>query len=203
MSVNLQKGEAISLIKNKAGLKNIKICLGWDPIHSNSLFGKMKSFLFNGSDLDLDAVAILIDNKNDYEIVCFYHLLSNDGSVIHSGDNLTGEGKMSDKEQIFVDLEKISDNVNKIIFCVNIYNAVVRSQNFGMVNNSFIRIVDMDTQEEFCRYNLSGKNYENYKSMQFGSLVKNNRGEWTFEASGIGYPYSSIKQLKDVVTSIN
>lgn len=197
MSIVLQKGESINLNKNNINLTNIKVCLGWDPIsNKNSFLENLKSIFITKTGLDLDALAIMINDKKEYETICFYHLLSLDNSVRHSGDNLTGEGKNLDKEQIFVDLNKVSKDVNRIIFCVNIYNAILRKQNFGQVQNSFIRIVDIDKNKEFCRYELSGKEYEKYTSMQFGSLIKDNLGNWSFEASGIGYPYSNIRQLE-------
>ena len=100
------------------------------------------------------------------------------------GDNLTGAGD-GDDEQIRIDLAAVPANISKIAFCVTIYDADARHQNFGQVNNSYIRIFNEDTGEELLRYDL-GEDFSIETAAIFGELYKNG-GEWKFNAIGSGY----------------
>lgn len=182
MAVNLQKGQKIDLTKGNPGLKHVMVGLGWDEIKKGGFMGLLKG----GADIDCDASAILINeasgklnSKND--LVYFGHLTHSSGSVKHMGDNLTGAGD-GDDEQIFVDLSKVPAQYSKIIFVVNIYEAKARKQDFGMIQNAFIRLVDSDTNKEICRYNLS-ESYDGMTAMIFGEMYRHN-GEWKFSAIG-------------------
>lgn len=122
----------------------------------------------------------------------FHRLTHSSGAVRHMGDNLTGAGE-GDDEQIFVDLEKLPSQYDKVIFVVNIYRAKQRGQHFGMVKNAFIRICDDETHRELCRYDLSEK-YDNMTAMVFGEIYRRN-GEWKFNAIGQATTDNSIEEL--------
>lgn len=198
MTISLQKGEVVALKeKNGSTLKSIKVCLGWDPKKNKGFF----SSLFNRSEFDLDASAFLLNDDNINEIIYYGHLKNANSSVTHSGDNLTGEGKILDKEQIHINLNELPNDINTIVFTVNIYMANERNQHFGKVENSFIRIENKTDKKEFCRYELSGKGFDNYKSMIFG-LLKKVDDEWKFKACGEGSCYgSTIPELKGIVSN--
>ena len=68
---------------------------------------------------------------------------------------------------------------------MTIYEPEQRRQNFGQVNNAFIRIYNEDTGEELLRYDL-GEDFSIETAVVFGELYKNN-GEWKFNAIGSGY----------------
>ncbi|MEY8321110.1 TerD family protein [Lachnospiraceae bacterium 46-61] len=181
MSVNLQKGQKVDLTKGNAGLKRLIVGLGWDEAEKKvGLFGRKK-----GADIDCDASALVCGaggrllDKND--IVYFGNLKHRTGAITHLGDNLTGEGE-GDDEQLIVELNNIPENYEKIIFVVNIYKAFERNQHFGMIKNAFIRIVDADTKQELCKYNLS-ENYDNMTAMIFGEVYRY-KEEWKFNAIG-------------------
>ena len=181
MSVNLQKGQKIDLTKGNAGLKHLVVGLGWDAAEQQrGLFGRKK-----GADIDCDASALVCGNggklMDKSDIVYFGNLRHKTGAITHLGDNLTGEGD-GDDEQLLVDLSGIPQNYDKIIFVVNIYQAFERRQHFGMIKNAFIRIVDADTRQELCKYDLS-ENYDNMTAMIFGEVYRYN-GEWKFSAIG-------------------
>ena len=171
MSINLQKGQKIDLTKGGSGLKHIMVGLGWDEANR-----------FLGPDIDCDASAILCNSEGKYmELVYYCNLRSSNGSIIHQGDNLTGAGD-GDDEQIMVDLSNVSPSVGKIVFVVNIYKASAREQHFGMIRNAFIRLVDIDKNNEICRYNLSD-NYYGMEGLIVGEIYRYN-GEWKFNAIG-------------------
>ena len=185
MAVNLQKGQKVNLKKeNGQALGKVMVGLGWDPIDKQSGGGFLSSiFSSGGNDIDCDASVILLQGgklKNNDDIVYFGNLKHSSGAVKHMGDNLTGEGD-GDDEQVFVDLNAVPANYDKLVFVVNIYQAVKRKQHFGMIKNAFIRIVD-DNNKEFCRYDLSEK-YEGMTAMVFGEIYRYN-GEWKFNAIG-------------------
>ena len=177
MAVSLTKGQKVDLTKGNPGLNNLLVGLGWDV---NKFDG--------GSDFDLDAAAFLLDGSgktsSDADFVFYGNLKHTSGGVEHLGDNLTGEGD-GDDEQIKVDLSKVPEAVEKIDFTVTIYEAEQRRQNFGQVNNAFIRIYNEVTGEEMLRYDL-GEDFSIETAAVFGELYKNG-GEWKFNAIGNGY----------------
>lgn len=177
MPVSLQKGQKISLTKDNPGLKKVVVGLGWDV-----------NAFDTGGDFDLDAAAFLLGDSGkvaDSDDFVFYrNLTHSSGSVVHQGDNLTGIGD-GDDEQIKVDLSKVPDSVTKIAFTVTIYEAEQRRQNFGQVNNAFIRTYNEETGEEMIRYDL-GEDFSIETAAVFGELYKNG-GEWKFNAIGNGF----------------
>lgn len=168
--INLEKGQRVNV-----ELQQFSIGLGWDTNQSNT-----------GVDFDLDASAFILgENKkllSDENFIFYNNVQSPDGAVIHTGDNLTGEGE-GDDESILIDLSKINPLATEICFVVTIHNADERKQNFGQVHNSFIRVCDK--QEEIMKYELE-EDFSIETAVEFGRLYKKN-GQWKFEAIGIGY----------------
>lgn len=205
-AVSLKKGGNVSLSKQAPGLKMIAIGLGWDVRQSS------------GAAFDLDASAFMLTDKGKLltaqHLIYFGNLKSPDGSVVHQGDNLTGAGE-GDDEVINVILDKIPATVQKILFTVNIYQAEARQQNFGMVQNAFIRVVNLETPsspppeakpqgvfgklfggsstptsktvsgQELTRYDLA-EEFGLETSLIFGELYRYN-DEWKFRAVGQGF----------------
>ena len=196
MGVNLQKGQKVNLKKSDGqALSRIRIGLAWDPVEQKKggLFGS----IFGGSapDIDCDASVIVckggrLSGKGD--VVYFGNLKHSSGAIVHTGDNLTGEGD-GDDEQILVDLTAVPQDYDKLVFVVNIYDCESRKQDFGMIANAFIRICDERTGEEFCRYNLS-ESYAGMTAMIFGEIYRYN-GEWKFNAIGQGTKDKGLNEL--------
>ncbi len=177
MGVSLTKGGRVSLNKEAPGLKKILIGLGWDTNTSDT-----------GAEFDLDASVFLLNTQgkvqNDRDFVFYNNLTSTDGSVIHTGDNRTGAGD-GDDEAIKIDLSKISSYIKEISIVVTIHEAIQRRQNFGMVRNAFVRLVNDETNQEIVRYDLE-EDYSTETGLLFGRLYfKDN--EWKFTAVGTGY----------------
>ena len=176
MSVSLTKGGNVSLTKEAPGLTNVVVGLGWDVRTTT------------GTEFDLDASAILLgaDGKvlSDKHFVFFNNLVSPDGTVEHTGDNLTGEGE-GDDEQVKVNLAGMAGDVDKVVFPVSIYDADARSQSFGQVRNAFIRVVNGANQQEIARYDLT-EDASTETAMVFGELYRHG-SEWKFRAVGQGY----------------
>lgn len=177
MPISLQKGQKVSLTKGNPGLKKVVVGLGWDVNQFDT-----------GGDFDLDAAAFLLGDSGKVaksEDFVFYGNLNHpSGAVQHMGDNLTGAGD-GDDEQIKIDLTQVPDNITKIAFTATIYEPEQRRQNFGQVNNAFIRIYNEETGEEMLRYDL-GEDFSIETAVVFGELYKNNN-EWKFNAIGSGY----------------
>jgi tellurium resistance protein TerD len=176
VSVSLTKGGNVSLTKEAPGLTNVIVGLGWD-VRSTT-----------GTDFDLDASAIIVgaDGKvlSDKHFIFFNNLVSPDGTVEHTGDNLTGEGE-GDDEQVKVNLAGMAAEADKIVFCVSIYDADSRSQSFGQVRNAFIRVVNAADSKEIARYDLS-EDASTETAMVFGEVYRNG-ADWKFRAVGQGY----------------
>ena len=177
MGVSLTKGGNVSLTKEAGGsLTAVTVALGWDVRTTT------------GADFDLDASALMCDAGgkvlSDQHFVFFNNLTSPDGSVQHTGDNLTGEGD-GDDESIKVDLATVPPTVDKIVFPVTIYDAETRGQSFGQVKNAYIRVVNDANGTELARYDLS-EDASTETAMLFGEVYRN-AGEWKFRAVGQGY----------------
>ena len=190
MSVNLSKGQRINLSKEVEGLSKIMVGLGWDAAKQS---GGILNHLFGSTSysIDCDASAITMGNGNKYRACIYYGNLSED-NVYHHGDNLTGDGD-GDDEQITVDLAHLSSEIERIVFVVNIYNCTERKQDFGLIKNAYIRLVDESTGKEICKYNLSD-DYAGKTAMIFAEVYRNN-GELKFNAIGQGTNDASISQL--------
>jgi len=177
MAVSLKKGQKVDLTKTNPGLKEILIGLGWD---TNKYDG--------GSEFDLDSAAFLLGASgkvnSDGDFVFYGNLKHASGAVEHMGDNLTGAGE-GDDEQIKIDLSKVPADIEKIDFTVTIYEADERKQNFGQVENAFIRVVNVATGEELIRYDL-GEDFSIETAVVIGELYRN-KGEWKFNAIGSGF----------------
>lgn len=180
MAISLIKGQKISLAKESGGetLSKILMALGWDAAKTKPT-GILRA-IFGGSQpdsIDLDASCILFDaNKNMVDAVWFRQLRSKDGSIQHSGDNLTGEGE-GDDETISVELSKVPANVQTLVFTVNSF----RGQTFQEVKNAYCRLVDLSNNQEIARYTLSGGG--NYTGSIMAKVYLHN-GEWKMAALG-------------------
>ena len=176
MSVSLSKGGNVSLTKEAPGLTAVAVGLGWDVRTTT------------GADFDLDASALMLANTgkiiSDAHFIFFNNLTSPDGSVQHTGDNLTGEGE-GDDEVINVSVATVPPEVDKIVVAVSIYDAEARGQSFGQVRNAFIRVVNQANGQEITRYDLS-EDASTETAMIFGELYRNGP-EWKFRAVGQGY----------------
>jgi tellurium resistance protein TerD len=176
MPVSLSKGGNVSLSKEAPGLTNIVIGLGWDTRSTD------------GSDFDLDASMFVLkdDNKvrSDSDFIFYNNRTGADGAVEHLGDNLTGEGE-GDDEQIKVDLSRVPQDVANLAVGVTIHEADARRQNFGMVSNAFIRVVNGADNSEIARYDLS-EDASTETAMVFGEVYRRG-GEWKFKAVGQGF----------------
>ncbi|ADO08010.1 TerD family protein [Pantoea eucalypti] len=176
MAVTLSKGGNVSLSKVDPTLKNVKIGLGWDTRSTD------------GQDFDLDASAFLLTDagkvRGDNDFIFYNNLKSSDGSVTHTGDNRTGEGE-GDDESLIIELNRVPQEVTKIVFVVTIHDATTRRQSFGQVANAFIRLVNNDSNVEAARYDLS-EDASTETAMLFGELYRH-AGEWKFRAVGQGY----------------
>lgn len=173
MSVSLKKGDKVALSKDSV-VNKISVCLGWDTAKYD-----------DDGDFDLDASAFVVTKagitRSDSDFVFYNNLKHPSGGVTHSGDNLTGSGS-GDDEVIRVDLEKLPKYADKVVFCVTIFDAERRMQNFGMVENSYIRIVDDVTGSEIMRYDLKEK-FGNSTAIIAGEIYRD-ESKWKFHAVG-------------------
>lgn len=176
MAVSLSKGGNISLSKSVPSLKNILVGLGWE------------TRMTTGADYDLDASAFLLNEsgkvREDADFIFYNQLNSVCGSVEHTGDNRTGDGD-GDDEALKINLEKVPSYIKRIVLCVTIDDAIARHQNFGQVSDAFMRIVNLDDNEEIVRFDLS-EDYSTETAMIFGEIYRHN-DEWKFKAVGQGF----------------
>ncbi|QOY94897.1 TerD family protein [Massilia sp. UMI-21] len=176
MAISLQKGGNVNLSKEAPGLTKVIIGLGWDPRSTD------------GAAFDLDGSAFLLKTdtkvRSDSDFIFYNNLKSSDGSVVHAGDNTTGQGE-GDDEKIAVDLSRVPADIDKISFCVTIHDADARRQNFGMIAKAYIRCLNGAGEAEIARYDLS-EDSSTETAMIFGELYRHG-GEWKFRAVGQGF----------------
>ncbi|MBP2412766.1 tellurium resistance protein TerD [Arthrobacter stackebrandtii] len=175
-SLTLSKGSNLSLTKADPGLQMAMIGLGWDPRTTS------------GDQFDLDASAILVTAngkvRNNDDFIFYNQLASKDGSVVHQGDNRTGEGD-GDDEQVLINLTTVSADIERIVIVVSIDQADARRQNFGQVRDAFCRVVNQETDQEVVRYDLS-EDAASETTMVFAEIYRHG-AEWKFRAVGQGY----------------
>lgn len=173
MAISLQKGNRFNLSKKEPGLEKIMIGLGWEVKQGNTI--------------DLDASAFMLGTNGkllaDEYFVFYNNLKSPDGALQHTGDNRTGVGD-DDDEMILANMSLINSNVTDILITVSIHEANVRRHSFGLLNEAYIRILDVKTKREILRYDLDAE-FGSNTDIEFGRLQKVN-GDWSFVASGIG-----------------
>ena len=171
--LNLNKNDILDLTKKNPGLKKVSLGAGWDIAN-------------NGLDYDLDIAAFLLDSNNKFNTVSNIIFFNNKESqgISLAGDNRTGAGE-GDDEVININLEEINPNIAKIVFVVTIHEAQAKRQTFGMVENSYVRLVDLENNKrEICRFNLK-ENGSTATSVIFAELNRNG-SEWQFKALGEG-----------------
>lgn len=179
MAISLTKGQRISLEKVSPGLEAVFVGLGWDVKATDT-----------GFDFDLDSSVFLLDSSgkipSDQHFIFYNNRTSPDPdqSVKHMGDNLTGYGE-GDDEAVIVDLRKVPPEVEKIVLTVTIYEPEKRRQNFGQVQNAFVRLLDVKSKEELIRYDLD-EDYSTETAMVMAELYRQD-GEWRMNAVGAGY----------------
>ena len=188
MSVSLSKGQQVSLTKREGGnLSRVRMGLGWDAVKKKGFFGGLKA-----QSIDLDASALLFDAQgNLVDQVWFRQLRSRDGSVQHTGDNLTGAGE-GDDESIRVDLSAVPASVATIVFTVNSFTG----QDFSQIENAFCRLIDEATEAEIARYDLSGSGRHNAQIM---AKVARDGAGWSMTALGVA---ASGRTFHDLLPAI-
>lgn len=190
--VSLSKNQTVSLSKESSALSQLHFGLGWDPVKKKGLLGG----LFGGNDsIDLDAGCVLMDSTGKtIDTIWFRKLESTCGAVVHSGDNLTGEGD-GDDEVINVNLSRLPANVEYLAFTVNSF----RGQSFNDVENAFCRVVDQ-TGKELARYKLTEQG--SHTGIVISSLRRNN-GNWDFTALGHACRGRTIDDMhSDIVSAV-
>lgn len=194
MAISLSKGQTISLAKETAGLSKVRMGLGWDPVKKKG--GFLASLLGGGGggDIDLDASCLVFDgSKSLLDVVWFRQLKSNDGAIVHSGDNLTGEGE-GDDESITVDLTRLPAAAQTLVFTVNSF----RGQTFNEVENAFCRLVDERANKEIARFTLTDQGAHTGVVM---AVVSRASGEWTMKAIGTPANGRTAQDLASAATA--
>lgn len=187
MSVNLSKGQKLSLTKSSGGtLTRVRMGLGWDAAKKKGFFGK------RDQEIDLDASGLLFDGSGQLvDVVWFNQLGSKDGSVVHTGDNRTGAGD-GDDESIVVELTRVPANVSTIVFTVNSFTG----QDFSQIESAFCRLVDETDGSEIARYELTGSGTHNAQVM---AKVSRDGAGWSMTAIGAPTSGRTFEQLLPAV----
>lgn len=177
MSINLAKGQRIDLTKSNPGLTKVIIGLGWDINRYST-----------GTDYDLDASAFLLHEdgkaKGIEDFVFYNNPKTPNSSVVHTGDNRTGQGD-GDDEQIIIDFAAVAPAIQRVGIAVTIHDAQARNQNFGHISNAFVRVVDENNGQEILRYDL-GEDFSLETAVVICELYRHG-GDWKFQAVGAGF----------------
>jgi tellurium resistance protein TerD len=176
MAITLQKGGNLSLSKADPSLTKVLVGLGWEARSTN------------GSDFDLDASLFMVQEngkvRGDADFIFYNQLKSSCGAIVHTGDNKTGAGE-GDDEALQITLAGVPAAIQRLVVAVTIHDATLRGQNFGMVRGAFVRVVNLDTDQEIVRFDLS-EDYSSETALIFAEIYRHN-GEWKFKAVGQGY----------------
>lgn len=194
MVINLKKGQRISLVKAAPGLERVLCGLGWDIAERP---GGWRGLFVEQHDYDLDATVLCLDRdqklQQDSDLIYFGNLRHASGAITHMGDHLTGGGA-GDNEQILVDLNQVPDRIQTLMFVVTIYRCRDRQQHFGNINQAFVRLINLTTQQEFLRYDLSGREYDQMTTLKIATLDRVG-GNWEVSAVGEGLQVDDLKEV--------
>ncbi len=187
-SLKLTKGMPLKLTKAINYDKEATIGLGWDI-----------SRYTGSADFDLDLILFMCDeNKrciSDEHFIWFRHLADKWGAIRHTGDNRTGIGD-GDDESAKIVFSKVPADVKHIVIAVTMFNGKENGQNFGLVDNAYIRLLD-DKDVEKAKYELSERNDTADKySMIFAEFSRISDTEWQMIPVEKGYH----KTLEELVT---
>ena len=190
MSISLQKGQKVSLSKENADLSQILIGLGWDKV-------KKRRWLFvsKPKPIDCDASAIMLTNgklMDKTDVVNYGNSQHKSKAIEHMGDNISSV-QDGDVEQILVDLAKVPAQYDRIVIVVNIYQALRRRHQLGLIKNAFIRLIDRDDNMEMYRFNLTD-NYSDMSTLILGEIYRH-ESEWSFNAIGQGTNDSDLGEI--------
>jgi tellurium resistance protein TerD len=176
MAVSLNKGGNVNLSKEVPGLSAVHVGLGWDARVTD---GK-------GFDLDASVFALGADGcvRSDADFIFYNNLKSSDGSIVHQGDNRTGQGE-GDDEAVKIKLSSVPADISRIVFAVTIHEGEANGQNFGQVQNASIRVANDAGGAEIARYDLSEDSAVE-TAMVFGEVYRNG-DDWKFKAVGQGF----------------
>lgn len=174
--ISLSKGHVIDLIKDSS-LKKIDIGLGWD------------------TKCDLDTIAFLTDSNGVIKDTVYFGSKNKQG-IFLNGDNLTGAGD-GDDEIITVTFSELPLWATKIQICVNVFSFLFKAKDFSNVKGAYVRLVDKNSGNELCRYNLNEAG-AGFNAFHFANLIKSN-DEWNFEAIGQGMN-GKVDQLRKQLT---
>jgi len=196
MTINLTKGQRISLKKEAPKLEQLMCGLGWDiATKKGGFFSQLTQANF-----DLDSSVLCLNSRDkissSQDIIYYGNLRHSSDSILHQGDNLTGKGE-GDDEQILVNLPQIPANIHKLIFIVNIYEAIARKQDFSQVKNAFVRLVNLGNRQEIARYSLSGMGFEGKTGMIMAEISRQG-DDWEVTAKGEGI---NVKGLPEIIRS--
>jgi tellurium resistance protein TerD len=176
MAISLQKGGNVNLSKTDPNLRHVQLGLGWDARSTD------------GTEFDLDASVFMVTEngrvRSDSDFIFYGQLRSPCGSIEHTGDNRTGAGD-GDDETLKIKLDQIPAAISRLVVAVTIHEAQARKQNFGMVRGAFIRLINIETNVEIIRFDLS-EDCSTETAMIFGEIYRYG-GEWKFKAVGQGY----------------
>lgn len=202
---NLKKGNKFNIDK---GIRNVLVGTGWKINSSNgsafdidlSVFGCVRDVAGNPTFYNQGSHAVCYANS-DLKKGANKSVLTEDGSIAHTGDNRIGaNGANTDAEQSVVKLSDLPSDITEVSFFITIYEAKKRNQKFGSISGAYIRVVDMETNNELCRYDLQ-KEFDNAISIQVGSLIKDaDTGSWSFSAVGAG---SNNEDLGDILGKLS
>ncbi|MFW6360040.1 MAG: TerD family protein [Chroococcales cyanobacterium] len=198
MTINLQKGQRISLKKEAPTLQRLMCGLGWDVAQRSG--GGLLGLLKGNQEYDLDASVLCLDPNEKIRdvsnVIYFGNLRHRSGAITHLGDNLTGQGE-GDDEQIIIDLPEVPSQIGKLVIVVNIYDCLARNQDFSQINNAFVRLVNLGNNQEIARYNLSGGEYHGMTGMVMAEIYRDGN-DWNMAAVGRGI---KVKGLEDLIKS--
>lgn len=187
MSVNMTKGQRISMVKSNGGtLTQVRMGLGWDAVKKRGFFGS------KAQEIDLDASCMIYDQSGQLlDAVWWKQLKSRDGAIVHTGDNRTGAGD-GDDESIIVNLQALSGQVATLMFVVNSFTG----QNFSQIENATCRLVDSTNENEIARYVLTGSGTHNSQVM---AKVSRDGTGWSMTAIGAIANGRTFQDLEPVV----
>lgn len=162
----------------------ITLALGWDP-SPESVAPAVDPVEAVENRIDVNLAALLFSGGQLVDVVFYDNLVSQDGAVRHTGDNLTGEGR-GDNEMIVADLTLIDPAVTAVFVVVTSYTATP----FTEIANAYCRVTDAESMAELGRFTLTGGPHT---AVVLGRLDRTPEG-WNFVGIGAGIAATHVTE---------
>ncbi|MEO0397296.1 MAG: TerD family protein [Cyanobacteria bacterium P01_A01_bin.137] len=158
--------------------------LGWDAQPAAEL------------DLDMAVLALTTDGKlaaGKDGFIYAGHPRHQSGGLQLLNDSITGEGE-GDDERLLIRLSKLSTDITKLLFVVNINCGNEQQQDFSQTQNAFWRLLDSSSQQVLLHQSLFNPQWQGVTTL-FVAALEHMDNWWQLSSCLEPSPLGNLNEL--------